>query len=340
MSAGRPAEGGLDGSVGLGAGDTAAEPELLAQAAPRRVWHNHDFAPACAESLAVPATVHLRHDEIHGDPYNIRERLPGVLRMAWSIHMHGLLENLVIVEASESVLLKTGQRYELKAGSRRFAAIGLLIAGVEAPPHSQDRELGVRWYWPKDRLIPCRVLGSGGHYEHLIENIERSNPHPWEVGRRLNEILSAGVTARELGTRLGRANGWVSRYAQIGRGLSPELIALLVAERVELKVGELVRYSGILDRYGDPDGPRQVEAYQSSRARRRRRPERMSPESYQATLARLQYLRSDMPVPLTLRSVVSAVLGYLEHGERPNFRRIEKELLDRIAQHRHEPEEG
>lgn len=324
MSAGRPTEGGLDD--GDGEGHELPQEELVPEK-PRRIWREHDFAPPLPESLAHPATVYLRHDQIHGDRYNIREKLPGVLRMAWSLYQHGLLENLVVIEADELTRDKHGTEYELKAGSRRFAAIGLLLEGIDPPPHSKDRELGLRWQWPRDKTFPCRVLGSAGNYEHLIENIERSDPHPWEIGRRLNEILSAGVTARELGTRLGRSNGWVTRYAQIGRGLSPELIALLVADHANLKVSELSRYATILDPYGDPDGARQVEAYRASRGRRRRRAERMNPESYRATLRRLQYLRSDMPVPVVLRPIVSAVLAYIEGGERPNFRSLEAKLL-------------
>jgi ParB-like chromosome segregation protein Spo0J len=271
--------------------------------------------------------VYLRHDQIHGDRYNIREKLPGVLRMAWSLYQHGLLENLVVIEADEETRARHGVEYELKAGSRRFAAIGLLLDGVDAPPHSKDRQLGVRWQWPRDKTFPCRVLGSSGNYEHLIENVERSDPYPWEIGRRLNEILSAGVTARELGTRLGRSNGYVTRYAHIGRGLSPELVELLVADRADLRLGELTRYASMLDRYGDPDGPAQVAAYQASRGRRRRRAERMNPESYRATLRRLQYLRSDMPIPMALRPIVAAVLSYIEGGERPNFRALEAKML-------------
>ena len=339
MTEPRPTLGGQsDGREDAGA---TSEDDLgqLAPAGPRRIWREHDFIPPATESILRPATVLLRRSQIHGDPYNIRERLPGVQRIAWSLHQHGLLENLVVVESSDAVKARYGSEYELRAGSRRLAAIDLLLEGIEAPPGSLDRDNGHRWQWPGDFLIPCRVLGSDGHYEHLVENIERSSPHPWEVGRRLNEILSAGDTARELGTRLGRSNGWVTRYAHIGRGLAPELIAALVAEHAELRLGELSRYASIRDAFGDPDGMKQVEAYRAARSRRRKRPKRIDPESYRATIRRLQYLRSDMPVPPTLRPIVSAVIGYLEGGERPSFRKLESTLVDNLRSYI-APEEG
>lgn len=296
----------------------------------RRIWQERDFRAPSPEALAQPAIIWATHDEIEGDPFNIRESLPGILRLSWSIYQHGLLENLIVVELPSDVAKRTGKRFELRAGSRRFEAIRRLIAGVEPPTGSPDREAGIRWMWPPDRPIPVLVLGSDGHYEHLVENIERSGPHPWEIGRRISEVLGAGVTCRELGLRLGRSNGWVTRYAQIGRGLAPELIALLTREHIELKLGELAQLSAIRDEFGDPDGARQMEAYRSRRAKRRKRPRRIDPQSYRATLKRLQYLRSDMPVPSILRPVVVAIIDYLEGGEPPGFRKLEMNLFESV----------
>jgi len=294
------------------------------------IWQESDFRAPSPEALAQPAIIWATHEEIEGDPFNIRESLPGILRLSWSIYQHGLLENLIVVELPADVTRKTGKRFELRAGSRRFEAIRRLIQGVEPPQNSPDRGSGIRWMWPPDRPIPVLVLGSDGHYEHLVENIERSGPQPWEVGRRISEVLGAGVTCRELGQRLGRSNGWVTRYAHIGRGLSPDLIALLTREHVELKLGELAQLAAIRDEFGDPDGPRQIEAYRSRRAKRRKRPRRIDPQSYRATLKRLQYLRADMPVPSILRPVVVAIIDYLEGGERPGFRDLEMHLFDSI----------
>lgn len=306
----------------------SASTEVLVPPRPRRQWKESDFRSPHPEALAAPALVWVKHSEIDGDPYNIRDRLPSVQRLAWSIYQHGLLENLIVVEHPRGS--ESGYRFELRAGSRRFEAIRQLILGVQPPAGHPDRDQGVLWYWPAERPVPVLVLGSEGHYEHLIENLERSPPEAWELGRRVHEILSAGVSSRELGTRLGRSNGWVTRYAHIGRGLAPELIAILRSERVELQLGELAQLASIVDPYGDADGPAQIEAFRARRARRRKRPRRVDPESLRALIKRLQYLRGDMPVPPLLRPIVTAVLSYLEGGGRPHFRNLESELYEKM----------
>lgn len=300
---------------------------------PPRDWTPRNFEPPVREALEQPAIVHVVHGQVLGDPYNIRDSLPSVQRLAWSIYQHGLLENLVVTELPaerrQGPLL-----FQLAAGSRRFEAIRRLIEeGVEPPPEHPDRARELRWRWPADKPIAVLVLGSEGHYEHLLENIERSDPHPWEVGRRLNEIMSAGVASRDLGARLGRSHGWVARYAHIGRGLSPELIQILREEHAELRLGELAALASLRDPYGDPDAERQIAEYRKRRQKRRSRPRRADPQSLRATLKRLQYLRADMPVPALIRPVVSAVINYLEGGDRPQFRELEVRMFDQLRAH-------
>ena len=292
-------------------------------------WRREDFSSPSAEALAAPAIVYALHSDIEGDPYNIRESLPSIERLAWSIYQHGLLENLVVVE-SERCHGPAGKRFELRAGSRRFEAIRRLIEGLDPPPGHPDRDKGLLWIWPAEKPVPVLVLGSGGHYEHLVENIERSPPEPWEIGRRLDEILSAGVTTRELGTRLSKSNGWVTRYAHIGRGLAPELIAVLKRERPDIHLGELGQIAAIRDQFGDPDPDAQIAAFRSRRKQRRKRPRRIDPHSFRATIKRLQYLRADMKVPAILRPVVSAIIDYLEGGQPPGFRDLESALFDKV----------
>jgi len=328
VSLSRPSQAGGEGKADADGAGASYSPRSPSD------WTPADFAPPVPEALASPALLQLQHAQILGDPFNIRGSLPSVVRLAWSIYQHGLLENLLVVEIPREQRKPGGPEFELRAGSRRFEAMRRLIEeGVEPPPGHPDRELGLTWRWPPDKTISVLVLGSEGHYEHLIENVERSEPYPWEIGRRLNEILSAGVPSRELGTRLGRSGGWVTRYAHIGRGLAPELIDILRREKAEVRMGELAQLAAIRDPYGDPDADKQIELYRARRQKRRRRPRRVDPHSFRATLKRLQYLRGDMPVPALLRPVVSAVISYLEEGTRPEFKTLEERLFAQVEAH-------
>lgn len=314
------------------AGGESSDPSEPALVAPRerRSWRREDFHTAPAEALDQPAVRFVDVTQIDGDPHNIRDTLPNVERLAWSIYQHGLLENLVVIEHPHP---ERGKAFELRAGSRRFEALRRLREGVVAPPGSADREAGKLWQWPLERQVPVLILGSDGHNEHLVENIERSAPEPWEIGRRLNEALCSGLSSRELGTRIGRSNGWVTRYAQIGRGLAPELILMLRKERIEVKLGELAYLAGLTDVYGDPDGQKQIEAFRARRARRRKRPKRIDPSTYLATRKRLQYLRAEMPVPQFLRPVVQALINYVEGGDLPRFKQLQISLLEQLRSH-------
>ena len=82
---------------------------------------------------------------------------------AASILRYGLLENLVGVEIPIAERRDAIAWIEVKAGSRRRAAIRLL------------REKG---HWPHDRLIPVIMRDSRGFWENLVENVVRDYlPH-------------------------------------------------------------------------------------------------------------------------------------------------------------------
>ncbi len=331
MTLGRPDEGGHENPAAPSAAVAAsANGSFTGSPFAEARFTADDFALPHPESLRSPAFLLVRHDQIVGDPYNIRDRLPGIVRLARSIHRWGLLENLVVVEIPPE-RRKGPELYELKAGSCRFEAMRRLIhEGVEPLADSTEGKAGVLLTWPPDQPIPVRVLGSDGHFEHLVENIERNAPHPWELGRRLNEILSAGVTSRELGGSINRSNGWVTRYAFIGRNLSPEVIELIVRERAELHLSQLAAIATHRNQFGEPDGPAQVAFYQSRRGRKRRRAQRRDPQSFRAMMKRMQYLRAEMPVPSFIRPVVSAIVTYLEEGARPNFQTLETHLFEKV----------
>lgn len=273
----------------------------------------YDSAVAAAPPIElVPDNplVLAHFDEVVDNLDNCRDAFQGIAELAASILRYGLLENLVGVEIPVGLRPNSVAWIEVKAGSRRREAIRVL------------REKG---HWPHDRLIPIVMRDSRGFWENLVENVQRVDVEPWEIGRRLSEASGSGSTHQEIGQRVGRTTGWVTRHVQIGRGLSPETIEFIKTNKMRLSLGELHRLSFLRDRYGDPDAEAQIAAI--VKRRRRRGSKRRSRDDLRAFSNRISYLREQMPIPPFIRPVVEAVIGYLEGGGRPNFRQISDQLL-------------
>lgn len=276
-----------------------------------------------------PAIVYVEHCEVLGDPSNVRSALPNVRSLACSIAKYGLLENLVAVEIPQDQRTPGGPWLELRAGSRRFEALRQLIAGQVTEPGDSTK----RYSWPSNRKVPVMVLYTNGGWEHLVENVQRSDLDPWDIGRRLNEAFSSGMTARQVGERLGRSNGWVTRYIQIGTGLHPDTIAFMRDRRLNLQVGRLFELSQLRDSYGDPDPEKQVTELQRKLSRKRKRSKRLDPQGLRAYRNRINHIRTQMPVPPLLRPTVTAIIDYLEGEGAPQLRALSDRLLDEIRQY-------
>lgn len=249
-------------------------------------------------------------DEMVDNLDNCREAFQNIDALADSILRYGLLENLVGIEIPFEERPNAIAWIEVKAGSRRREAI---------------RRLREKGHWPLDRPVPVVMRDSNGFWENLAENVVRLDAEPWEIGRRLSEASSSGTTHQEIGLRVGRTTGWVTRHIQIGRGLSPETIEFTKKNKLRLSLGELHRLSFLKDQYGDPDARAQIEAI--TRRRRRRGPKKLDRDDLRAFSNRISYLRSQMTVPPFIRPVVEAVISYLEGGGRPNFRQLTEKLL-------------
>lgn len=273
--------------------------------------------PRAAGSRKESVLLLVRRWEILGNPYGLRgECLPNVPSLAESIHQHGLLENLLGTEIPEDERVAPEQWIQLKAGSRRLAAIDLLL---------EQGKLDL-----ETDLIPILLIDGDGFWEHVVENVQRVDCKPWEIGRYLAEASDAGGHHRVIAARINKSQGWVSRMIQIGRGVAPEAIEWLTLRKVDLNVSALHRLSLLRDRYGDPDGEAQVQMLEKGR-RKRKAPLRTDPASVSAFKKRIEYIKDAMPVPGTLRPVVSAVLEYLEGGKKPNFKSLEGVVAEQCA---------
>lgn len=266
----------------------------------------------------------LRRREIRDNGENYRQRLPDIPGLAASILQHGLLENLVAIELPEWERSAENEQWvELKAGSRRLAAIDFLIE---------------RGKWHPDQPIPTLLLETDGFWENLTENVQRLDAEPWEIGRRLSEAASGGLHNKEIAARIGKSPGYVSRFIAIGTGIAPETIVYLREQRLKLPLLRLQQLASIKGRFGDPDGPAQIKAIQRYKMRGPRK-RREVKTNVHAFAQRLEHMRSEMPVPRLIRPIVEAIINYLELGARPNFKHLHAELLgERVRVFGDEPE--
>lgn len=296
--------------LGGGGGDGGDADGILERL--RQLGSDDDDEPRAPPVELVPDNplVMAHFDECVDNLDNCREAFRGIDELAASILRYGLLENLVGVEIPEDERPTAMAWIEIKAGSRRREAI---------------RSLREKGHWPLDRPIPVVMRDSRGFWENLVENVVRLDIEPWEIGRRLSEASGSGSTHQEIGLRVGRTTGWVTRHIQIGRGLSPVTIEFIKKNRLRLSLGELHRLSFLRDRFGDADGEAQIGAI--VKRRRRRGVKKRDRDDIRAFSNRISYLREQMSVPPFIRPVVEAVLDYLDGGGRPNFRQLTEKLM-------------
>lgn len=146
---------------------------------------------------------------------NARRRCERLAALATSIAAHGLLQNLVVQ--------KTARGWEVRAGERRRRAIGILLL----PADEQLKQFGkVIGTWESEVPV-LEYSGLDVDAAHLIENLEREDLWPWEIGRRLCEWNDGGIDQREIARRIGKSKTRVAAFCQFGRCLSPRVTEAL-----------------------------------------------------------------------------------------------------------------
>lgn len=268
----------------------------------------------------------LKLSEIEPNPHNVRTTITGVRELADSVAQYGLLENLVVSELFEDerdVIYQEdggppelGPAYRLEAGSRRYAALELLTK--EGKRHPEEP-------------VMCLVISSTGLWQNLVENIQRAEVHPWDIGRRLHEAECGGLTHRAIADKVGRSQGWVSRHIAISRGLHPGAIDFILKNKLlpKLLQSDLFRLSAITDARGEPNLAAQIAFVERAGGRQRRSTKRRyTSDNIRAFGARLSYLRTQMRIPPTIRPIIAAVLDYIEQGGRLDLNKLELQMLD------------
>ena len=121
-----------------------------------------------------------------------------------SISAHGLIHNLTVVEVD-------GGKYEVKAGSRRLAALLKL---------TKQKKL------PKDFRVPCKIVTSGEAAEiALAENAIRQAMHPADQFDAFRSLVDDGLGIEEVAARFGVTANTVRQRLKLAN-VAPRLFQL------------------------------------------------------------------------------------------------------------------
>ena len=145
-------------------------------------------------------------------PQNIRKTGgQGVEDLAASIQAHGLLHNLIVIEK--------GNKYQVIAGGRRFAALTKLA-----------KEKAI----PKTFGVPCRVIdGTAGTETSLAENVIREAMHPADQFTAFQQVIADGLGLEEVAARFGVTATAVRQRLKLAN-VAPRLFELYRADEINL----------------------------------------------------------------------------------------------------------
>lgn len=126
---------------------------------------------------------------------------PEIIELSASIKEHGVLQALQVRYVG------AGDYYQLVAGERRYVAAKLA----------------------KLNRVPVKLLDvddRAAREIQVIENIQRADLQPVELGVRLHEMMNEGATLATLEKKLHKSQPWISKVVAIAKKFSAEAKAI------------------------------------------------------------------------------------------------------------------
>lgn len=155
--------------------------------------------------MAVQVSVPL--SEIHYDPdFNCRGKIDpiDVIDLAKDIRQRGQLQAVLLSPYNEEEQAKTGFKFRLIAGYRRYTAHQVLSQGKDG----DERFLSIDAVIREDMRDEAEA-----RFLNLAENIQRKDLNIVQEARALSKLESLGITEHDAAERLGKSRGWVQvRY--------------------------------------------------------------------------------------------------------------------------------
>ena len=155
--------------------------------------------------MAVQVPIPL--SDIHYDEdFNCRGRIApiDVIDLAKDIRVRGQLQAVLLSPYSEEDQVKTGFKYRLIAGYRRFTAHQVLSQGRDGDPQFLKIDCVVR----EDMQDEAEA-----RFLNLAENIQRKDLNIAQEAKALSKLEALGVGESDAAARLGKSRGWIQvRY--------------------------------------------------------------------------------------------------------------------------------
>ncbi len=160
---------------------------------------------------------------------NVRRCGPGdVTELAATIAALGLIHPLKVLAIAEP---RGKITHEIIAGSRRYAAVRLLI---------KTKRL------PKTYALRCDEIGAAeAEAISLAENIERADMHPADEFEAFQRLIDQGASVAGVAAKFGMADSAVAKRLRLAR-VAPEIFAAFRAGQIDLE--QIMAYAVTDDR--------------------------------------------------------------------------------------------
>ncbi|SEJ60314.1 ParB/RepB/Spo0J family partition protein [Sinorhizobium meliloti] len=192
-----------------------AMPETAVEAISAEAVTVETEAAGPATSL-IPDTRQIPLSKLTASKKNVRKKSAAMTipELASSIEAHGLIQNLTVRKAAK------GNKYEVIAGSRRFAALTLLA--------KQGRI-------DKSALVPCNVRSGDDNDTEisLAENTQREAMSLVEEILGYRQLVKDGMTPETIAARFGQSIVTVRQRLKLAH-LSPRILDELSEDAISL----------------------------------------------------------------------------------------------------------
>ena len=247
----------------------------------------------------------VRLQDLVADPKNVRETFRDIDKLADSIEVSGLLQNLVVRSHEEE------GKYFIVCGERRFRALQRLQKRQSMIPVG-DGKLLVADDFPVESLCIDGKSRVAISIANLAENTARDRVPPWDLGAAYNELQEEhGMSQLDIAESTGRTQPHVSQCITIATKLHPDVLKKLAILQDEAPSSvDLLAICKAVNELAQPDSEKQLslltQHYTRATAKKSKKP---------GLIKQFSTLRK-MSVTPAAKPIVDSVVAFLKGDDR------------------------